>query len=106
MLHYVQVSEHVYFLISVFPLCFAIFRMHGETLQNGQSWPGRKICTFSIFVLCTALLILNPIIYYLNPSIKNLLKRSLCVYVNNTKKVSTLEKDKKKKVCGEKEHPF
>lgn len=28
---------------------------------------------------------------------KNLLKRSLCVYVNNTKKVSTLEKDKKKK---------
>lgn len=30
-------------------------------------WPGRKICTFSIFVLCTALLILNPIIYYLNP---------------------------------------
>lgn len=83
--------------------------MHGETLQNGQSWPGRKICTFSIFVLCTALLILNPIIYYLNPSIKkkkDLLKRSLCVYVNNTKKVSILEKDKKKKVCGEKEHPF
>lgn len=28
---------------------------------------------------------------------KNLLKRSLCVYVNNTKKVLTLEKDKKKK---------
>lgn len=87
-----------------------IFHMQGETLQNGRSWPGRKICTFSIFVLCTALLILNPIIYYLNPSIKkkkNLLKRSLCVYVNNTKKVSTLEKDKKKKkVCGEKEHPF
>lgn len=78
-----------------------IFHMQGETLQNGRSWPGRKICTFSIFVLCTALLILNPIIYYLNPSIKkkknNLLKRSLCVYVNNTKKVSTLEKDKKKK---------
>lgn len=74
-----------------------IFHTHGETLQNGQSWPGRKICTFSIFVLCTALLILNPIIYYLNPSMKkNLLKRSLCVYVNNTKKVSTLEKDKKK----------
>lgn len=79
--------------------------------RTGQSWPGRKTCTFSIFVLCTALLILNPIIYYLNPSIKkDLLKRSLCVYVNNTKKVSTLEKDKKKttkkKVCGEKEHPF
>lgn len=76
------------FLISVFfPFLFWIFHMHGETLQNGQSWPGRKICTFSIFVLCTALLILNPIIYYLNPSIKDLLKRSLCVYVNNTKKV-------------------
>lgn len=28
---------------------------------------------------------------------KNILKRSLCVYVNNTKKLSTLEKDKKKK---------
>lgn len=96
MLHCVQVSEHVYFLISVF-FFLLIFHMHGQTLQNGQSWPGRKICTFSIFVLCTALLILNPIIYYLNPSIKNLLKRSLCVYVNNTKKVSTLEKDKKKK---------
>lgn len=86
-----------YFLISVLALCFLVLHMHGETLQNGQSWPGRKICTFSIFVLCTALLILNPIIYYLNPSMKkNLLKRSLCVYVNNTKKVSTLEKDKKK----------
>lgn len=77
--------------------------MHGETLQKGRSWPGRKICTFSIFVLCTALLILNPIIYYLNPSIKkNLLKRSLCVYVNNTKKVLTLEKDKKKKFVAKK----
>lgn len=43
------------------------FHMHGETLQKGQHRPGRKICTFSIFVLCTALLILNPIIYYLNP---------------------------------------
>ena len=72
--------------------------MHGETLQNGQSWPGRKICTFSIFVLCTALLILNPIIYYLNPSIKkNLLKRSLCVYVNNTKKgINSWKRQKKK----------
>lgn len=70
MLHYVHVFEHIYFLISVFPLL--IFHMHGETLQNGPSWPGRKICTFSIFVLCTALLILNPIIYYLNPSIKKI----------------------------------
>lgn len=35
--------------------------VHGEMLQNGQSWPGRRICTFSIFVLCTALLILDPI---------------------------------------------
>lgn len=70
MLHYVQVSEHVSFLISVFPLFLLIFHMHGETLQKGHSWPGRKTCTFSIFVLCTALLILNPIIYYLNPSIK------------------------------------
>lgn len=57
---------------SLFRLNFIllIFHMHGETLQKGQSWPGRKTCTFSIFVLCTALLILNPIIYYLNPSIK------------------------------------
>lgn len=74
-------------------------------VKHGQSWPGRKICTFSIFVLCTALLILNPIIYYLNPSIKkkkNSPKRSRCVYVNNTKKVSTLEKDKKKKFVAKK----
>lgn len=84
--------------LSFFPFLLLIFHLHGETLQNGLSWPGRKICTFSIFVLCTALLILNPIIYYLNPSTKekNLLKRSLCVYVNNTKKVSTLEKRQKK----------
>lgn len=53
-----------------FPCFLLIFHMQGDTLQNGQSWPGRKICTFSIFVLCTALLILNPTIYYLNPSIK------------------------------------
>lgn len=73
MLRYVQVLERVYFLISVFFFFSSLFfRMHGETLQNGQSWPGRKICTFSIFVLCTALLILNPIIYYLNPSIKKI----------------------------------
>ena len=98
-------SSQFFFFFSFF-----VFHMHGETLQNGQSWPGRKICTFSIFVLCTALLILNPIIYYLNPSIKDLLKRSLCVYVNNTKKVinswKRQKKKKKKKVCGEKEHPF
>lgn len=77
-------------------------------MQNGQSWPGRKTCTFSIFVLCTALLILNPIIYYLNPSIKrkkNLLKRSLCVYVNNTKWYQLLKKTKKKSLW-QKEHPF
>lgn len=73
-----HVQDHVYFLHFIIfssPLFFSlnlsyIFCMHGETLQKGQSWPGRKICTFSIFVLCTALLILNPIIYYLNPSIK------------------------------------
>lgn len=42
--------------------------------------PGRKICTFSIFVLCTALLILNPTRYYLNPSIKESLQTfTLCV---------------------------
>lgn len=107
--NYVKVTEHIYFshLSFFFPFLFWIFHMHGETLQNGQSWPGRKICTFSIFVLCTALLILNPIIYYLNPSIKDLLKRSLCVYVNNTKKViNSWKRQKKKKVCGEKEHPF
>lgn len=76
-------------------------------VKHGQSWPGRKICTFSIFVLCTALLILNPIIYYLNPSIKEKKKkspkRSRCVYVNNTKKKRyQLLKKTKKKVCGKK----
>lgn len=60
--------HHIFFSL-ILNLSY-IFCMHGETLQKGQSWPGRKICTFSIFVLCTALLILNPIIYYLNPSIK------------------------------------
>lgn len=68
MLHYVQVSD-VYFFISVF-LLLLLFHIPGETLR--PPWPGRKICTFSIFVLCTALLILNPIIYYLNPSIKEI----------------------------------
>lgn len=37
----------------------------------------------------------------LEPICKNLLQRSRCVYVNNTKKVSTLKKTKKK-VCGKK----
>lgn len=57
-------------------------------VKRGRRWPGRKICTFSIFVLCTALLILNPIIYYLNPSRKKILRNvHVVVYVNNTKKV-------------------
>lgn len=100
-------SPRPFIMIFMF-LLLIFFFMHGETLQNGQSWPGRKICTFSIFVLCTALLILNPIIYYLNPSKKkkknrkeNPLQRSLCVYVNKHKKVSTIEKGQKKQVCGE-----
>lgn len=106
--------KHVHFLIWVLPLFFFFLQFSHAwwtICRTAKRWPGRKTCTFSIFVLCTALLILNPIIYYLNPSMekkkKNLLKRSLCVYVNNTKKkVSTLEKDKKKKkVCDEKEHP-
>lgn len=89
-----------FFFFFLFPLSF---HTHGEPFcRMAKSWPGRKTCTFSIFVLCTALLILNPIIYYLNPSMekkkKKLLQRSLCVYVNNTKKrYQLLKKTKKKK---------
>lgn len=61
------------------------------------------LALLSIFVLCTALLILDPIIYYLNPSTEtgNLHKHSLYVYVNNTRRYQPLEKTKKK-VCDEK----
>lgn len=40
----------------------------------------------------------------LEPICKNLLKRSLCVYVNNTKKVSTLKRQKKKFVAKKSIH--
>jgi len=94
-MHLVQQSVYIknFPHLSSFILTF-IFLMHGETLQNGRGWPGRKICTFYIFVLCTALLILNPIIYYLNPSVRISFKRSLCVYVNNTQKKKKKEQKK------------
>ena len=41
----------------------------------------------------------------LEPICKNLLQRSRCVYVNNTKKGINFEKDKKESLW-QKEHPF
>lgn len=53
----------------------------------------------SLFVLCTALLILDPIMIITWThwwKEKNLVQRSLCVYVNNTKATNS-RKDKKKR---------
>lgn len=77
-------------------LCFSLnskYIRNGRVAKTGQS---REDLHF-LFVLCTALLIRSPIIYYLNPSISNKLKHSLCVYVNNTEKVWTLWEGEKKK---------
>lgn len=61
-----QISKCYYFTSApgsrrVFISTAFFSHVHGEMRQNGRSWSGRRICTFSIFVLCTALLILDPI---------------------------------------------
>lgn len=91
------------YCLSISHLCFSV-------LSLGVAWPeaglvSERFALSLIFVLCTALLILNPIIYYLNPSAKRN-PSSRCVYVNNTKRLSIIngkrQKKKKIKVCGEK----
>lgn len=52
--------------------------------QPGEGRASRELCTFYTFVLCTALLILHPIMLLLEPICKELLQKFICVYVNNT----------------------
>lgn len=54
--------------------------------QPGEGRASRELCTFYTFVLCTALLILHPIMLLLEPICKKLLQKFICVCVNNTKK--------------------
>lgn len=59
-----QISKCYYFTLAsgsrpVFISVVFFSHVHGEMLQNGRSWPRRRICTLS--VLCTALLIQDPI---------------------------------------------
>lgn len=51
--------------------------------QPGEGRASRELCTFYTFVLCTALLILHPIMLVLEPICKKLLQKFICVYVNN-----------------------
>lgn len=51
--------------------------------QPGEGRASRELCTFYTFVLCTALLILHPIMLLLEPICKKLLQKFICVYVNN-----------------------
>lgn len=63
--------------------------------QPGEGRASRELCTFYTFVLCTALLILHPIMILLEPICKKLLRKFICVYVNNT-----TQKQEGKKVCS------
>lgn len=51
--------------------------------QPGEGRASRELCTFYTFVLCTALLILHPIMLLLEPICKKLLQKFISVYVNN-----------------------
>lgn len=63
--------------------------------QPGEGRASRELCTFYIFVLCTALLILHPIMLLLEPICKKLLQIFICVYVNNT-----IQKQESGKLCS------
>lgn len=60
--------------------------LHGQTRQGqpGQGRASRELCTFYTFVLCTALLILHPIMLLLEPICKELLQKFIYVSVDNT----------------------
>lgn len=62
--------------------------------QPGEGRASRELCTFYTFVLCTALLILHPIMLLLEPICKKLLQKFICVYVNN----STQKQERKNSV--------
>lgn len=51
--------------------------------QPGEGRASRELCTFYTFVLCTALLILHPIMLLLEPICKKLLQKFICVYVKH-----------------------
>lgn len=112
-----------FFFSSFFKKLFSILNLISicmGSFAEGQWRPGRKNCTFSIFVLCTALLILYPIMYYLKASVRILLQRSCCVYVNNTNWWDGMGREgwggggawglafkkKKKKNVAKKTHPY
>lgn len=63
--------------------------------QPGEGRASRELCTFYTFVLCTALLILHPIMLLLEPICKKLLQNFICVCVNNT-----TQKQEGKKSCS------
>lgn len=60
--------------------------LHGQTRQGqpGEGRASRELCTFYTFVLCTALLILHPIMLLLEPICKELLQKFIFVSVDNT----------------------
>lgn len=62
--------------------------------QPGEGRASRELCTFYTFVLCTALLILHPIMLLLEPICKKLLQKFIYVYVNNNIETG------KEKICS------
>lgn len=63
--------------------------------QPGEGRASRELCTFYTFVLCTALLILHPIMLLLEPICKKPLQKLIRVYVNNS-----AEKQEGEKFCS------
>lgn len=103
MLLFIVTTVHITFCPSISHLSFLV--LFESTRVRRCPGIGRFALSL-IFVLCTALLILNPIIYYLNPSMKRN-SSSHCVYVNNTKRLSIINGKRQKKnikFVG-KEHP-
>lgn len=104
---YLKSQQSIFHSVKAFSrLWFLVLLLRGDRRCPGIG----RFALSLIFVLCTALLILNPIIYYLNPSLKRN-SSSRCVYVNNTKRLSNINgkrqkttKKKSIKFVG-KEHP-
>lgn len=63
--------------------------------QPGEGRASRELCTFYTFVLCTALLILHPMMLLLEPICKKPLQKLICVSVNNS-----VEKQEGEKFCS------
>lgn len=63
--------------------------------QPGEGRASRELCTFYTFVLCTALLILHPMMLLLEPICKKPLQKLIRVSVNNS-----AEKQEGEKFCS------